>query len=50
VQHAVFLIMPSAGPAAGKKMQQMFVKPETALVRPFVVCAILRGVKFDAVR
>jgi phenylalanyl-tRNA synthetase beta chain len=31
-------------------MQQMIVKPETALVRPFVVCAILRGVKFDAAR
>ena len=28
---------------AGKKMVQMLVKPETALVRPFVVCAILRG-------
>lgn len=28
----------------------MFVRPETALVRPFVVCAVLRGVKFDAAR
>jgi len=34
----------------GKAMQQMIVKPETALVRPFVVCAVLRGVKFDATR
>lgn len=31
-------------------MLQMTVKPETALVRPFVVCAVLRGVKFDATR
>ena len=28
------------------KMQQMIVKPETALIRPFVVCAVLRGVTF----
>lgn len=34
----------------GKSMLQMTVKPETALVRPFVVCAVLRGVKFDATR
>lgn len=34
----------------GKAMQQMIVRPETALVRPFVVCAILRGVTFDPVR
>lgn len=34
----------------GKKMHRMVVKPETALVRPFVVCAILRGIKFDSVR
>jgi hypothetical protein len=26
------------------------VKPETALVRPFVVAAVLRGVSFDATR
>ena len=25
----------------------MTVKPETALVRPFVVCAVLRGVTLD---
>lgn len=31
-------------------MQRLVVKPETALVRPFVVAAILRGVKFDAHR
>ncbi|KAG2427283.1 hypothetical protein HXX76_012479 [Chlamydomonas incerta] len=35
---------------AGKPLQQMTVKPETALVRPFVVCAVLRGVTFDAAR
>ncbi|BDA44356.1 Phenylalanine-tRNA ligase beta subunit [Coccomyxa sp. Obi] len=35
---------------AGKEMQRLVVKPETALVRPFVVAAILRGVKFDAQR
>lgn len=31
-------------------MERLVVKPETALVRPFVVAAILRGVKFDAQR
>lgn len=36
--------------AAGKPLQRMIVKPETALVRPFVVCAILRGCTFDAAR
>lgn len=35
---------------AGKAMQQMTVRPETLLVRPFVVCAVLRGVKFDEAR
>ena len=30
------------GPRAGKPLQRMVIKPETALVRPFVVCAILR--------
>lgn len=35
---------------AGQKLQRMVVKPETALVRPFVVCATLRGVRFDATR
>ncbi|KAG0376804.1 phenylalanine--tRNA ligase subunit beta [Mortierella sp. AD032] len=34
-------VMPADG-----KLQKMFVKPETALIRPFVVCAILRNVKF----
>ena len=29
---------------------QMVVKPETALIRPFVVCAILRGCTFDKTR
>ena len=36
--------------AAGKQLHRMVVKPETALVRPFVVCAVLRGVAFDATR
>lgn len=31
-----------------KPLERMVVQPETALVRPFVVCAILRGIKFDA--
>lgn len=31
----------------GKPLQRMVVKPETALIRPFVVCAILRGVTLD---
>lgn len=31
-------------------MQQLTVKAETALIRPFVVACILRGVKFDPVR
>lgn len=30
--------------------QKMIQKPETMLVRPFVVCAVLRGVKFDKER
>ncbi|GLC71953.1 hypothetical protein PLESTF_001188500 [Pleodorina starrii] len=34
----------------GKQPLQMVVKAETALVRPFVVCAVLRGVKLDAAR
>eukprot|EP00798_Chlamydomonas_sp_ICE-L_P030412 gene30412-35417_t len=34
----------------GKTMQKMVVKPQTALVRPFVVCAILRGCTFDPAR
>ncbi|GHP04514.1 hypothetical protein PPROV_000326800 [Pycnococcus provasolii] len=36
--------------AAGTPLQRMVVKPETALVRPFVVCAVLRGIKFDKQR
>jgi phenylalanyl-tRNA synthetase beta chain len=35
---------------AGKQMLQMTVRPETAMVRPFVVCAVLRGVRFDPAR
>ncbi|KAI3431573.1 hypothetical protein D9Q98_004623 [Chlorella vulgaris] len=35
---------------AGKQIVRMTVKPETALVRPFVVCAVLRGIDFDSVR
>ena len=30
--------------------QKMIQKPETMLVRPFVVCAVLRGVRFDQAR
>eukprot|EP00873_Tetraselmis_striata_P019778 jgi/Tetstr1/440042/TSEL_028401.t1 len=35
-------------PAA--KQQRIVVKPETALIRPFVVCAVLRGVSFNKQR
>ena len=28
----------------------MIVRPETALVRPFIVCAVLRGITFDQQR
>ena len=31
-------------------MERLVVKPETALVRPFVVAAILRGVRLDKAR
>lgn len=34
----------------GKKLESIVVKPETALIRPFVVGAILRGISFDATR
>ena len=34
----------------GKPLQRMTVRAETALVRPFVVCAVLRGVRFDPLR
>ena len=37
-------------PANGAPRQKMIQKPETLLVRPFVVCAVLRGVKFDKAR
>ena len=37
-------------PANGAPRQKMTQKPETMLVRPFVVCAVLRGVKFDKAR
>mmetsp|Transcript_40339 Transcript_40339/g.48887 ORF Transcript_40339/g.48887 Transcript_40339/m.48887 type:complete len:598 (-) Transcript_40339:268-2061(-) len=37
-------------PPNGQPRQRMVVKPETMLVRPFVVCAVLRGVKFDQAR
>ena len=40
-------VEPPGGPAA---RQRLVVKAETLLVRPFVVAAVLRGVKFDAVR
>ena len=35
---------------AGSNLQQMIVKPEAMLVRPFVVCAILRGVTLNKAR
>eukprot|EP00882_Tetradesmus_deserticola_P022463 GHRQ01024373.1.p1 GENE.GHRQ01024373.1~~GHRQ01024373.1.p1 ORF type:complete len:412 (+),score=157.30 GHRQ01024373.1:352-1587(+) len=35
---------------AGKPLLQLVVKPETALVRPYVVAAVLRGVTLDASR
>ncbi len=31
-------------------MQRITVRPETALVRPFIVGAVLRGVQFDKAR
>ncbi|KAK9860370.1 hypothetical protein WJX84_003650 [Apatococcus fuscideae] len=34
----------------GQKPLRMVVKPETALVRPFVACAVLRGITLDPVR
>ncbi|KAL6762004.1 phenylalanyl-tRNA synthetase [Haematococcus lacustris] len=34
----------------GRTMLRMVVKPETVMVRPFVVCAVLRGVTFDPAR
>ncbi|KAJ4791949.1 Phenylalanine--tRNA ligase beta subunit [Rhynchospora pubera] len=35
---------------SAKSMHKMHVKPETAQIRPFVVCAVLRGVTFDEAR
>ncbi|KAJ0081802.1 hypothetical protein Patl1_11970 [Pistacia atlantica] len=32
-----------------KAMLQMHVKPETSMIRPFVVCAVLRNMSFDEV-
>lgn len=29
---------------------KLTIKPDTALVRPFMVAAVLRGIKFDATR
>jgi hypothetical protein len=36
-------------PKDGKRLQ-MVQKPETLLIRPFVVCAVLRGIKLDKTR
>jgi len=36
-------------PTSGQRLQ-MHVKPETLLIRPFVVCAVLRGITFDKAR
>ncbi|XP_010246767.1 PREDICTED: phenylalanine--tRNA ligase beta subunit, cytoplasmic-like isoform X1 [Nelumbo nucifera] len=33
-----------------ESMLKMHVKPETSLIRPFIVCAVLRGITFDEVR
>ncbi|XP_078439200.1 tRNA synthetase beta subunit family protein [Wolffia australiana] len=33
-----------------ESMLTMHVKPETKLIRPYVVCAVLRGLKFDQAR
>ncbi|GJU10595.1 phenylalanine--tRNA ligase beta subunit, cytoplasmic [Tanacetum coccineum] len=33
-----------------KSMLKMHVKPETSAIRPFVVCAVLRGITFDEAR
>jgi hypothetical protein len=42
--------LPAAHPHTGKQPLKMVVKPETALVRPFVVCAVLRGVTLNKAR
>ena len=36
--------------AAGSRPLQLTIKPETALVRPFAVAAVLRGINFDSTR
>ena len=36
--------------AAGTRPIQVTIKPETALVRPFAVAAVLRGINFDSTR
>lgn len=33
-----------------ESMLKMHVKPETSLIRPYIVCAVLRGVTFDEAR
>ncbi|XP_058067628.1 phenylalanine--tRNA ligase beta subunit, cytoplasmic [Magnolia sinica] len=33
-----------------KSMLKMHVKPETSSIRPFIVCAVLRGITFDEAR
>eukprot|EP00884_Botryococcus_braunii_P012239 jgi/Botrbrau1/21015/Bobra.0144s0029.1 len=35
---------------SGRTLQRVVVRPETVLVRPFLVAAVLRGVTFDAAR
>lgn len=47
LQVPVALIMLEAHSCTACGLQ---VKPETALVRPFVVAAVLRGISFDATR
>eukprot|EP00245_Coleochaete_scutata_P007775 TRINITY_DN23538_c0_g1_i1.p1 TRINITY_DN23538_c0_g1~~TRINITY_DN23538_c0_g1_i1.p1 ORF type:complete len:598 (-),score=118.03 TRINITY_DN23538_c0_g1_i1:79-1872(-) len=40
----------SLAPLGSRKPERLVVKPETVLIRPFVVCAILRNVTFDQTR
>ncbi|KAF3437947.1 hypothetical protein FNV43_RR20703 [Rhamnella rubrinervis] len=35
---------------SSESMIKMHVKPETSLIRPYVVCAVLRGITFDEAR
>jgi phenylalanyl-tRNA synthetase beta subunit len=37
-------------PTEGRSLPFQVVRPETLLVRPFIVCAVLRGVRFDETR